>query len=135
MRIPLRVNISWVDDKTLKMETDVASQTRLFHFDAPAQAPAGDPTWQGYSVAYWDGVGAGKDNKGAGGQWGSLRVVTTNIRGNEGATVTEHFTRHSEFGIDYFTVTLITPQRTTSSTFKKEANGSKFQKTTCEAPH
>jgi hypothetical protein len=135
MRVPTRVKISWVDDKTLKLETDTASQTRLFRFDAPAQAPAGEPTWQGYSVAYWDGLGPGTANKGTGGQWGSLRVVTTNIRGSEGVTVTEHFTRHSEFGNDYFTVILIGPQRTTSSTFKKEKDDTKFEKTTCEAPY
>ncbi|HEX4997414.1 MAG TPA: hypothetical protein VFY29_04275 [Terriglobia bacterium] len=135
LRMATRVNISWVDDKTLKMETDLASQTRLFHFDAPAQAPAGEPTVQGYSVASWEGVGQGKDNKGASGQWGSLKVTTTNIKGNEGATVTEYFTRHSDYGNDYFTVSLIAPQRTTSSTFKKERDGSKFVKTTCEAPY
>jgi hypothetical protein len=135
MRVATRVNITWADEKTLKMETDTASQTRLLHFDAPAQAPGEAPGWQGYSVASWEGVGNAVDNKGSGGKWGALKVVTTNIRGNEAATVTEYFTRHSEFGNDYFTVTLIAPNRTSSSTFKKEANGSKFSKTTCESPY
>ena len=35
MRMPGRVHITWQDDKTLKIETDAGTQTRLFHFDAP----------------------------------------------------------------------------------------------------
>jgi hypothetical protein len=133
MRVPTRVRISWVDDKTLRLETDTASQIRIFRFDAPA-APAGtEASWQGYSVATWTGLGAGKDNKGTGGQWGNLRVVTTNIRGSAGE-VTENFTRHSEFGNEYFTVIVTANGRSTSSTFKKEKDDTKFEKTTCEAP-
>jgi hypothetical protein len=73
-------------------------------------------------------------------------VVTTNLTPgyllssrntySENAVLTEHFTRHSDFGQEYFTVTAIVEeggqQRTTSSTFKKEPDGSKFSPTGCE---
>ena len=55
---------------------------------------------------------------------------------SDNAVLTEHFTRHSDFGADYFTVTAIVEDgantRVTSSTFKKEPNGSKFSPTGCE---
>ena len=52
------------------------------------------------------------------------------------ATLTEHFTYHRSLGVEYFTVTAVVEengaQRITSSTFKKEPNGSKFSPTGCE---
>ena len=52
MRVPGRLHITWVDDNTLKIDTDAGTQTRLLHFGAGA--PAGQaPSWQGYSVATW----------------------------------------------------------------------------------
>ena len=55
MRVPDRVHITWVDDNTLKVETDAGTQTRLFHFNA--KAPAHEAaSWQGYSDATWDGL-------------------------------------------------------------------------------
>ena len=70
----------------------------------------------------------------------ACRVVTTNMTGgyllssraaySENAVLTEHFTRHADFGVEYFTVTAVVEDgganRITSSTFKKEADGSKF---------
>jgi hypothetical protein len=64
MRVPGRVHITWQDDKTLKLETDAGTQTRLLRFgdgagagdDAPP-APGGDFGWQGYSVARWEFAG------------------------------------------------------------------------------
>ena len=55
MREPTRVHITWVDDNTLKVETDAGTQTRMFHFNAkmPAHEAA---SWQGYSDATWDGL-------------------------------------------------------------------------------
>src|SRR2546430_1421165 len=32
MRVPGRLHITWQDDRTLKLETDAGTQTRLFHF-------------------------------------------------------------------------------------------------------
>ena len=65
MRLPGRLHITWPDEATLKVETDTGTQTRLFAFRA---APAGEPTWQGQSVAQWNIPGR------------SLKVVTTNLK-------------------------------------------------------
>jgi hypothetical protein len=153
MRVPGRVNITWQDDNTLKVEMDSGTQTRLFHFgNAPAPAAR---TLQGHSVAAWDiGGRGGRGGRGGGGRgaapappaWGSLRVVTTNMTGgyllssrasySENAVLTEHFTKHTSLGVDYFTVTAIVEDgpltRISSSTFKKEPNGAKFAPTGCE---
>ena len=53
MHWPGRLRITWENDNTLKLETDTGQQTRLFNFGSP-QPPAGEPTWQGFSVG---GVG------------------------------------------------------------------------------
>jgi len=134
---------------------DAGTQTRLFHFNAtvPANTPK---SLQGYSVATWETGGArggGGGGRGGGGaapaapRWGSLKVVTTNLSGGyllssrntygENAVLTEHFTKHSDFGLEYFTVTAVIEEgggnsRVTSSTFKKEPNNSKFAPTGCE---
>jgi hypothetical protein len=52
MRHPLRVHITWADDNTLKLETDLGAQTRMFHFDRTRPADAA-PSLQGHSVAQW----------------------------------------------------------------------------------
>jgi len=76
MRLPGRLRISWSDDNTLKMELTAGTQTRLFHFGAAAPAPAGEPTWQGYSTAQWESAitGRGEPRK------GDLKAVTTRLR-------------------------------------------------------
>jgi hypothetical protein len=150
LRVPGRLNISWADDNTLKIDLDAGTQTRLLHF-TPTPPPA-QRTLQGHSVATWDLGARGGRGGGRGGApapapaWGSLRVVTTNMTGgyllssrasySENATLTEHFTRHRSFGVDYFTVTAIVEDgavtRISSSTFKKEPNGSKFSPTGCD---
>jgi len=157
LRVPGRLNITWADDNTLKIDMDTGTQTRLLHFSPTQPAPA-QRTLQGYSVATWDtgrGGGGGFGGGGGGGRpggapaaprWGSLRVVTTAMTGgyllssrntySENATLTEHFTRHSDFGAEYFTVTAVVSDggndRITSSTFKKEPDGSKFSPSGCE---
>ena len=69
MRVPGRLNITWENDTTLKIEADAGTQTRLFRFGA---APAaGEPTWQGSSVAQWEYA--------AGSRTGNLRVTTTRM--------------------------------------------------------
>jgi hypothetical protein len=155
MRVPGRLNISWADDTTLKIEMDAGSQTRLLHFNqmpAPAQR-----TLQGHSIASWDnlpgrgGFGGGGGGRGGGGapaapRWGSLRVVTTNMTSgyllssrstySENAVLTEQFIRHQDFGNEYLTVMASLEDggapRIVSSTFKKEPDGSKFKPTGCE---
>src|SRR5690242_16391217 len=54
MQVPGRLHIYWQDDNTLRVDTDSGTQTRLFHFGGTS--PANDAaTWQGYSVASWEG--------------------------------------------------------------------------------
>jgi hypothetical protein len=59
VRQPGRLHITWQDDTTLKMEFDAGTQTRLLTFDRTKQA-TGEKTWQGFSVAQWEGPGAGR---------------------------------------------------------------------------
>jgi len=106
MRQPGRLHVSWENDDTLRIDFDAGSQTRLLHFDATT--PAGAPSWQGHSVAQWEGpptgargpvrapignstgpVAAGGGGRGLRGgpappssinQGGSLQVTTSNFR-------------------------------------------------------
>jgi hypothetical protein len=73
MRIPERLHITWNNDTTLKIETDAGMQTRLLRFGKP-ETPAGQPDWQGFSVANWEGPASGR------GPGGSLKVITTRMR-------------------------------------------------------
>ena len=155
MRLPGRLNISWVDDNTLKIEMDSGTQTRTLHF-GPAAPASGPRSLQGYSVATWEtGARAGGFGGGGGGRggaapaaprWGQLKVVTTNTTGgfllssrnaySENAVLTEYFAAHSDFGTDYMTVVTSIEDggnpRIVSSTFKKEPNGSKFKLSGCD---
>jgi hypothetical protein len=109
MRQPGRIHITWQDDNTLKAEFDAGTQTRLLQF-AAGGAPPAEKTWQGRSIALWEGPGVGRGaGAGAGGrgaaaavpvspggagrgqrggpppsssinQGGSLKVVTTHFR-------------------------------------------------------
>jgi len=151
MRMPGRLHITWQDDNTLKVEMDSGTQTRLLHFGGNPPS-ANEKSLQGYSVASWDtgggGRGGGRGGGGGGGgaaRWASLNVVTTNMTGGylltsrssytENATLTEYFQRHSDFGNDYMTVVAVIADsggnHTTSSTFKKEPDGSKFSPSGC----
>src|SRR5687767_1930425 len=75
MRGPTRLRISWLDDDTLKLETDYGMQTRLFEFRA---APTGAPSLQGRSVAQWIFAGGGRGRGAA--RFGTLKSVTTNLK-------------------------------------------------------
>jgi hypothetical protein len=156
MRMPTRVHITWQDDNTLKLETDSGQQTRLLHFGS-SQAETGERQWQGFSKAAWSkqaqstGLGFGFPEVARGGfTGGNLKIVTTNMRAgylrkngvpySENAVVTEYFNRHHETdGSDWFTVTTVvddpkylTMPFITSSSFKKEPDGSKWHATACE---
>ena len=63
MRMPGRLRISWQDDQTLKLEFDAGTQTRVLNFDRARQA-AGEKTWQGFSMAEWEGPGVGRGMQG-----------------------------------------------------------------------
>ncbi|HYR84842.1 MAG TPA: hypothetical protein VE422_12250 [Terriglobia bacterium] len=159
MRVPGRLHITWQDPNTVKIETDAGTQTRLLHF-GEGQPPGGEPTWQGYSAATWEGrpqrggpggAGRGGANLGpaAAPQGGSLKVVTTRMRPgylrkngvpySENALMTEYFDRHSDYGSEWFTVTTIvndpkylTDEFITSTHFRKEPDGSKFSPGPCQ---
>ena len=153
MRLPTRVRISWLDDTTLKLETDAGQQTRLFRFSAPA-APDGERRWQGHSVAEWvkqaQSRGLGFGGRGGGVAGGNLKVVTTRMRSgylrkngvpySEDTVLTEYYNRHSGPGsLEWFTVTTVVEDPkylnqpyVTSSSFKKETNGAKWNPTPCQ---
>jgi hypothetical protein len=161
MRQPLRVQVSWQDDQTLKLETDSGQQTRLFRF---AGGPAGsiasvttaltERTWQGVSTAEWvkqaQSRGLGFGGRGGGVTGGTLKIVTTQMKAgylrkngvpySESATLTEYYNRHSGPGdLEWFTVTTVVDDPTyltqpfiTSSSFKREADNSKWKPSPCQ---
>jgi hypothetical protein len=78
MRLPIRLHITWADERTLRMDIDTGTQTRILHFAAPAPATV-ESSWQGYSAADWQipGGGRGAPQPARNGQ---LKVVTTHLR-------------------------------------------------------
>ena len=157
LRMPTRLHITWENDSTLKIETDAGQQTRRFHFGGAAPRP-GSRSLQGHSLAQWQVAGSvtssGADGgalvtRGSSRTWGSLKVVTTNLRAgwlrrngvpySENAIVTEYFDRFSDEQDEWFTVTTMVedPQYLTqpfviSSNFKKEPDGSKWSPAPCK---
>ncbi len=148
MRGPTRLRVTWLDDSTLKLETDYGMQTRLFPFRAAGGAPpAGAPSWQGVSTAQWVFAAGG----GRGGQrFGSMKSVTTRLKPgylrkngvpySANAVFTEHWDIHKQRnGDQYMVVTNVVDDPTylqtpwiTSLHFKKEADGSKWDPTPCD---
>jgi hypothetical protein len=163
MRIPGRLHITWQDDRTLKIETDSGTQTRLLRFtQAPApiaKAPSNTkPSWQGYSIAQWEqpvrGTGTplpglGATRQGTGGR--SLEVVTTQLRPgylrkngppySANAVVSEYFDLSKERNGDtWFVVTTVvedpqylTEPFVTSTNFKKQSDASGWDPQPCRA--
>ncbi|HSC15800.1 MAG TPA: hypothetical protein VLI71_11820 [Gammaproteobacteria bacterium] len=176
MRQPGRLHITWADDDTLQIEFDAGTQTRLLEF-AAANAPGGEPTWQGFSRAEWQRPPGGNANPvraqignssgpiapGGGGrgqrggpppstsltEGGALKVSTTGFRAgylrkngvpySENARITEYFHRLPDTGSgDWLHVlTIVEDPRylndafLTSTHFKREPNGSKWNPTEC----
>ena len=134
MRVPSRFHITWQDDNTLRVDSDSGKQTRLFHFNSAPLSP-GERTWQGYSIAQWQGT--------------SLRVATSNMRSgylrkngipySDDAAVTEYFdvAPLPAGGQALLVTTIVDDPRylqqpfIVSSQFKKEADGSKWDPTPC----
>jgi hypothetical protein len=162
MRQPLRVQISWQDDQTLKLETDSGQQTRLFRFGAPGAesnttssiGPV-EKTWQGISTAEWvkqaQSRGLGFGGRGGGSaNGGTLKIVTTQMKAgylrkngvpySEDTVLTEYYNRHSGPGdLEWFTVTTVvedpkylTQPFITSSSFRREADNSKWKPSPCQ---
>jgi hypothetical protein len=145
MRIPGRLHITWQDERTLKVETDAGTQTRVLRFGGGAAAA--ERTWQGNSVAAWDAVQGGNGSP----RWGTLRVVTTQLRPgylrkngapySENAVLTEYFDLQSgPRNATWVTITTIvndpkylTQEFITSTDFRKEPDGSKWKPTPCTA--
>jgi hypothetical protein len=148
MRGPTRLHITWMDDTTLKIESDYGMQTRLLKFGTAAPA-AGPRTWQGVTTAQWVMAGGGR---GRGAQrFGSLKTVTTNLRlgylrkngvpYSQNTVFTEYWDLLSEDNGDKYLVdtnvvvdpTYLQAPWMTAIHFKKEADGSKFDPTPCDA--
>jgi hypothetical protein len=165
MRMPLRVHITWADDWTLKIDTDAGQQTRLLRFRPVSERPT-PRTWQGSTVASWEGGGVlrrrvGPEDAFLGRlsdipdgtrgplEYGALKAVTTALRPgylrrngvpySANTVVTEYFDRHGGAGFEWFTVTTVVEDPTylaepfvTSSSFKREADASKWHPAPCE---
>ena len=149
MRGPTRLRFSWLDDQTLKMESDYGMQTRLFHFRTPPPTQ-GAKTWQGVSSAQWQFAGGGR-GRGAGPRFGSLKTVTTQLRPgylrkngvpySANTVYTEYWDVHTETNGDrYLVVTNVVDDPLylqapfmTAIHFKQERDGSKWDPTPCDA--
>ncbi len=154
MRMPTRLHITWQDDLTMKVETDHGQQTRLFNFPAPRPAPpaggpggapalpplaampaSGAPSLQGNTTARWNAT--------------SLEAATNNLvpgylRRNGApysadAVVLEYWTRHSDFGDEWLTITTVVrdpkylrQEFITSSSYKKLPDASKWAPLPCD---
>jgi hypothetical protein len=143
MRIPARLRIAWMNDNTLRLETDAGQQTRLFRF-GQATPSAGPPDWQGFSVAQWELAGG----RGPG---GSMKVITNRMRPgylqkngvpySANASMTEYFDVVKEPNGDQWLVvkTIIEdPQYLTrtlirSTHYRKQADASGWNPTPCSA--
>jgi hypothetical protein len=151
MRVPGRLNITWENDNTLRIDTDAGTQTRRLHFGA-TQAPPSEPTWQGHSVAQWQyGPAAGRGGGGGAPRTGSMKVITTNLRPGyvrkngapygDKALVTEYFTVNTAPNGDrWLTVTTkvedpqnFTRAYLTSSDFKQLPGAAGWNPTPCSA--
>jgi hypothetical protein len=153
MRVPTRLRVSWLDDNTLKVETDAGTQTRLLRFGG-SKPPEGPLTWQGHSVAAWETAGGrGAGGRAAGGTpqptFGNLKVVTTHMRPgylrkngipySADTVLTEYWDVNREPNGDLWLVVTslvddpkyLQQQYVTSPNFKKERDGSKWEPTPC----
>jgi hypothetical protein len=145
MRAPTRLNVTWADDNTLKVESDYGMQTRLLHF-GNWKSPGGAPSWQGDSIARWD-VAAGRGAP----RVGSLVVTTSRLRPgylrkngvpySADATMTEYWDLLKEQnGEQRILLLLVVDDPTYLQTpwtvpvhFKKERDGAKWDPQPCSA--
>jgi len=160
MRMPVRLNVTWQDDTTLKVEVDSGNQARLIRFDKSTLPPA-QPEWQGFSVADWEteaqGQGLAPAPAAVGAAVaagaplsGSLKVTTTRMRPGYlqrngipykgDAVMTEYVDRTNEANGDSWLVLTsivedpryLTVPFTRTTHYKREADGSKFSPRPCE---
>src|ERR1700730_5134325 len=165
MRVPGRLHIYWPDENTLRIDTDAGTQTRMLHFTAavpPEKVLETVPehvaaSWQGYSVAQWEGQAPRNFFGGLGGRdqgvtkQGYLKVVTTRMRSgylrkngvpySANALLEEYFDTFTDTDGDHWLVltTILTdPQYLfqpylTSTHFKKISDASRGNPSPCEA--
>jgi hypothetical protein len=155
MRLPSRVEITWADDNTLKLDIDTGMQTRLFHFNQPE--PQGPRSWQGWSSASWQFSGTteqfypGPTSLGEIKRAGSLKVDTTNLRAgylrkngvpfSEDTFMTEYYNLIVEDdGNQYLVIQTfvkdpryLTNHFVRTMQFKREPDGSKRNPVPCSA--
>ena len=156
MRVPTRLHIEWQGDNELRIETDAGKQTRVIHFNAKPLA-AGEPSWQGFSAASWEGLrapGIGGVATGLAGKaaaQGYMKVVTTRLKPGylrkngvpygENTQVEEYFDSFREpDGNTWLVVTTIVTDPEylaqmfiTSAHFKKLPGPTGWNPTPCEA--
>ena len=152
MRVPGRLQITWENESTLRIDTDAGQQTRRLYFNN-AQKPQPQRTWQGNSAAEWDRItqpgGLGVSLQQGLGKPGALKVITTNLKAgylrkngvpySEDTVMTEYFDRLSAYGTDWLTVFTIVEDPhylnqpfITSTHFKREPDRSKWAPSPCE---
>jgi hypothetical protein len=147
MSVPGRLNITWQDDNTLRMDIDTGTQTRLFRFGGSKPATAA-PDWQGYSEARWRMERGGGEAVSKPG--GSLNVVTTGMRPgylrkngvpySANARITEHYNVLQDGDVTWLIVSILVedPQYLqqpfiTSRQFMKQTNNAGWKPTPCSA--
>ncbi len=156
---PGRINISWEDDLTLKMEFDAGRQTRMFYFDETVTP--GAPSRQGHTLAKWEnspaptyfnGLRIGQTQR-VGTTTRSLEAVTTNliagylrkngIPHSDQTKVTEYFdVFETPGGVEWFVDTIIVEDPVylvepwvTTMHFMKESDDSKWNPQECFVMH
>ena len=157
MRVPGRLHIYWENDDTLRIDTDSGTQERLLHFGKSPSPNAGQ-TWQGYSLAEWEGMRSrflspymGEHARPGQQSEGYLKVATMHMRPgylrkngvpySEKTVLKEYYDLFSEPNADtWFMVTTIVEDPTylavpfvTTSHFKKVADGSGWDPEPCTA--
>ena len=144
LRQPEHLHMTWQDDRTLRMDADTGTQTRLFHF-GDWKAPAGPPTLQGDSTALWEMARAARGSA----PHGSLKVVTSHLKPgylrkngvpySENADLTEYYDVLKEHNGDTMLVVMIVvtdPQYLhepfiITSHFKKQDSDAGWKPTPC----
>jgi hypothetical protein len=147
MSVPTRLRITWMDDNTLKVETDAGTQTRLFHF-GERKPQRGSATWQGDSMAQWERP---RPARGVPSKGGSLKVVTSHLRPgylrkngvpySADAVLTEYWdVSANPNGDQWVTITgtvqddrFLREPWVTALNFKRERDGAKWDPTPCSS--
>ena len=154
LRQPEHLRFTWQDDRTMRLDADAGTQTRLFHF-GDWKAPTGPPTLQGDSIAAWEvrrQPGNPAPDPGAPPQGkGSLKVTTSHLRAgylrkngvpySENATLAEYYDMIKEHNGDLMlvvTIVVTDPQYLRepfiiTSHFKKQVTDDGWHPTPCSA--